>query len=239
MSIIKKSLKLKAFIIIVILLGLPAASNADTPIGRIYPTERVEFYKGSEKIGEFDSEAPLPNGLLVISRGQSSVRTDWLTLIVKKGGQFSITTDPNKREFYIKEGSLNYRLSDGGSSNILRTPCIQAPFKSVAGSPDLVGQMTVSPVSTRISVLSGGPLVLSRPDGEVKLNPGKQITFSCSGPIVTSSISDVAPGAGAAAATGNVDAAVAAGAMVAIPAAALILDNNDDDDDRVMSPFQP
>lgn len=237
MSIIPKSIKLKAVIIISIVLGLPAGSNADAPIGRIYPTDKVDIFKGGQKIGEFDAESPLPNGLLVISRGQSSVRTEWLTLVVKKGGQFSITKDPNKREFYIKEGSLNYRLVDDGSSNILRTPCVQTPFKSVAGSPDSVGQITVSPVLTRISLLSGGPLLLSRPEGEVKLEPGKQITFSCSGPIITTSMSDVAPAAGAASGQGSVDAAVAAGAMVAIPAAALILDDNDDE--RVMSPFQP
>jgi len=222
------------------MLVLPtAAYGANTHIGRIYPEDKVDIYKNGEKVSEFSSEAPLPNGLLVSCRRKCTVKTDWLTLVVNEGSQFSITTDDFRRELYIKDGSLKYILSAPQSYDILRTPCIQAPFVSVPGNDNLKGEITVSSVSTAISLLTGEILVLSRPDGEVKIKPGKKATFSCSGPIVTLAITDAIPAEAVVAGSSMNPAGAAgvAGAMVAIPATAAILSK--DDDDQIMSPFQP
>ncbi|MDM8542134.1 hypothetical protein QUF90_13685 [Desulfococcaceae bacterium HSG9] len=233
MLIIRNTQNLKMFIVILILV-LPATAYGDNiSIGRIYPTDKVSIYKHGEKVGEFSSEAPLPNGLLVSCRGKCTVKTDWITLEADDGGQFSITTDEFRRELYIKEGSFKYVLPALQSSNVLRTPCVQGPFLPVPGKENLKGRISVSLLSTEISLLTGTPLIISGPEGEVQIEPRKKALFSCSGPLVTLTITDAIPAGVAGSSINPAVAAGAAGAMIAIPVIADILDNDD------MSPIQP
>ena len=183
MLIIRNKQNLKRLIVILMLVLPETVSGADTHIGRIYPTDKVEIYKDGEQVGEFSSEIPLPNGLLVSCRGKCTVKTDWLTLVADDGIRFSITANEFRRELYIKKGSLKYILSAGQPSTILRTPCVQTPLVQGQGNANLKGEITVLQVSTGISLLTGGQLVLLRPEGEVKIKPGEKALFSCSGPL--------------------------------------------------------
>ncbi len=239
MLIIRNTQNLKRLIVVLMLLILllPADAFGDnTPIGRIYPTDKVDIYKNGAKIGEFSSEAPLPNGLILSCRGKCTVKTDWLTLVADGGSRFSITVDEFRRELYIKNGSLKYLLSAQQSSNILRTPCLQAPFVSVPGNDNSKGEITVSPVSTEISLLTGGPLVISRTEGEVKIKLGKKALFTCTGPLVTWAITDALPASVAGNSINPAIAAGMAGAMIVIPVTA---DSLNKEEGPIMSPFQP
>ena len=238
MSIIRNMQNLKQLIIILMLVSPAIVLGADTNIGRIYPTDKVDIYKNGVKVNEFSSEVPLPNGLLISCRGKCTVKTDWLTLAVDDGSQLSITMNEFRRELYLKKGSLKYILSDYQTSGVLRTPCAQVPFVSVPGDEIAKGDISASSVSTEISLLVGGLLVISGPEGEVEIEPGKKALFLCSGPFVTLTVTSAISAAGTGVAGSSVNPAVAgvAGTMIAIPVAADVLDEEDDD---TMSPFQP
>jgi len=219
------------------MLVLPAAAyGSDTHIGRIYPENRADIFKNGNKVGEFRSEAPLPNGLLVSCRGKCTVKTDWLTLVADDGAKFSITTDQFRRELYIKEGSLIFVLSALRESDILRTPCLQAPLSPVQGNNKLKGKLVVSSVSTEISLLEGRPLAILRPQGEVRIKPGETAAFPCTGPVAVSESTD-APLSGVAGNSSHPAVSTgAAAAVIAIPVTAAILNQKED---QIISPFQP
>ena len=156
-------------------------------VGRIIPKGKVTLFQGDQKVGEFRSEAPLPEGAFLSVQGECGVKMNDLYLVAIDKSLFSVTTDPDSRKLSVKAGTVYFALSSMPHSLVFNTPdgvvtTHQILLNASAKSGLLQGYVSVTDDITKVGVLEGGSLLLSVGDGETKrINAGQEIRLAQAG----------------------------------------------------------
>ena len=79
---------------------------------RIYPTGKITIYNGNQRVGEFNKEAPFPEGFLIAADGKCGVKMEDIYLVAEDKSLFSVATSANLRKLLIKEGTVYFAVSD-------------------------------------------------------------------------------------------------------------------------------
>jgi hypothetical protein len=156
-------------------------------VGRIIPKGKVTLFQGDQKVGEFRSEAPFPEGAFLSVQGECGVKMSDLYLVAIDKSLFSVTTDPDSRKLAVKTGTVYFALSAMSHSLVFQTPdgvvtTQQILLNASAKSGLLQGYVSVTDGITKVGVLEGGSLLLSVGDGETKrINAGQELRLAQAG----------------------------------------------------------
>ncbi len=153
-------------------------------VGRIIPKGTVTLFQGKQKVGEFSSEAPFPEGTLLSVQGECGVKMSDLYLLAIDKSLFSVKTDPDSRKLAVKNGTVYFALSATPHILVFQTPdgvvtTHQILLNASAKSGLLKGYVSVTEGITRVGVLEGGSILLSVGDGETKrINAGQELRLA-------------------------------------------------------------
>jgi len=156
-------------------------------VGRIIPTGKVTLFEGNQKIGEFNSEAPFPEGTLLSVQGECGVKMSDLYLVAIDKSLFSVTTDPDSRILAVENGTVYFSLSSMPQTLVFQTPdgvvtTHQILLNASTESGLLNGYVLVADGITRVGVLEGGSMLLSAGDGKtMKISAGQELRLAQAG----------------------------------------------------------
>ena len=156
-------------------------------VGRIIPKGKVALFQGDQKVGEFSSEAPLPEGAFLSVQGECGVKMSDLYLVAIDKSMFSVTTDSDSHKLSVKTGIVYFALSSMPHILVFNTPdgvvtTHQILLNASAKSGLLQGYVSVGDDVTKVGVLEGGSLLLSVGDGETRrINAGQELRLAQAG----------------------------------------------------------
>ena len=168
-NLIKNTLRLKIIIVFTILVFTSTGFSAGFPVGRILPKGKVTLFHGNQKVGEFLSEAPLPEDTLLSVQGECGVKLSHLYLVAIDQSLFSITTNNSSRTLFVQKGTVYFALSSTPYTLVFQTPDGMITTNQVmlqASSNDrlLKGYVYVEEGITRVGVLEGGSMLVTVAD---------------------------------------------------------------------------
>ena len=116
-NLIKNTLRFKILTIFIILAFTSTGFSADLPSGRILPKGKVTLFQNNQKVGEFHSEAPLPEDTFLSIQGECGVKLSHLYLVALDQSMFSITTKNRSRTLCAFLDAVHTGISNTRWSN--------------------------------------------------------------------------------------------------------------------------
>jgi len=168
-NLIKNTLRLKIMIVFIILAFTSTGFSAGLPVGRILPKGKVILFHGNQKVGEFRSEAPLPEDTLLSVQGECGVKLSHLYLVALDQSLFSITTNHRSRTLFVQKGTVYFALSSTPYTLVFQTPggvitTNEVMLKASSTNRLLKGYVYVEEGITRVGVLEGGSMLVTVAD---------------------------------------------------------------------------
>jgi hypothetical protein len=160
--------------------GFSAGSSA----GRILPKGTVSLYHDHQKIGEFTSEAPLPEDTLLSVKGECGVKLKDLYLVAVDKSLFSVATNTDSRRLTVKTGIVYFALSALPRALVFQTPdgvitTHEVMLKAASNGQPLKGYVFVEEGITRVGVLEGGALMMMVDDGQpITIDAGRELRLA-------------------------------------------------------------
>jgi len=168
-NLIKNTLRLKILIVFIILVFTSTGFSAGSPVGRILPKGKVTLLHDNQKVGEFRSEAPLPEGTFLSVQGECGVKLNHLYLLALDQSLFSITTNNRSRTLFVQKGTVYFALSSTPYTLVFQTPdgvitTNEVMLKASSTNQILKGYVYVEEGITRVGVLEGGSMLVTVTD---------------------------------------------------------------------------
>ena len=168
-NLIKNTLRLNIMIVLIILVFTSTGFSAGLPLGRILPKGKVTLFHGNQRVGEFRSEAPLPEDTLLSVQGECGVKLSHLYLVAKDQSLFSITTKNSSRILFVQKGTVYFALSSMPYTLVFQTPdgvitTNEVMLKASSTNRLLKGYVYVEEGITRVGVLEGGSILVTATD---------------------------------------------------------------------------
>jgi hypothetical protein len=168
-NLIKNTLRLKILTIFIILAFTSTGFSAGLPSGRILPKGKVTLFHNNQKVGEFHSEAPLPEDTFLSVQGECGVKLSQLYLVALDQSLFSITTKNRSRTLFVQKGTVYFALSSMPYTLVFQTPdgvitTNEVMLKASSTNQLLKGYVYVEEGITRVGVLEGGSMMVTVTD---------------------------------------------------------------------------
>ena len=185
--ITNNQIKFKVIAIFVLLAFASTTFASGLYVGRLIPKGKVTLFQGNQKVGEFSSEAPLPEGTLLSVQGECGVKMSDLYLVAIDKSLFSVKTDPDSRKLAVKTGTVYFALSSMPHILVFQTPdgvvtTHQILLNASSESALLKGYVSVTEDITKVGVLEGGSMLLSVGDGKtMRINAGQELRLAQAG----------------------------------------------------------
>jgi hypothetical protein len=173
-NLIKNTLRLKIMIVFTILVFTSTGFSAGLSLGRILPKGKVTLFHNNQKVGEFRSEAPLPEDTLLSVQGECGVKLSHLYLVAIDQSLFSITTSNSSRTLFVQKGTVYFALSSTPYTLVFQTPdgvitTNDVMLKASSTNRLLKGYVYVEEGITRVGVLEGGSMLVTVTDDKPQL----------------------------------------------------------------------
>lgn len=180
----KNTSKFKITALFMILLFTSTGFSAELSGGRILPNGKVTLFHGNKKVGEFRSEAPLPEDTLLAVQGDCGVKLRHLYLFAKDNSLFSVTTNADSRTLTVQKGTVYFALSSMPNTLLFHTPngvisTIDVILKTSSNGGVLKGYVHVEEGITRVGVLEGGSMLVTSDDGKpTTVDAGRELRLA-------------------------------------------------------------
>jgi hypothetical protein len=165
----KNRLKFKITAAFVILMFASAGFSSEFTAGRILPNGKVTLLHGSQTVGEFSSEAPLPENTLLAVQGECGVKLHHLYLFAIDRSLFSVSTNASSSTLNVQKGTVYFALSSMPRTLVFRTPngiitTNEVMLKASSTGSLLKGYVYVEDGITKMGVLEGGSMLVTAAD---------------------------------------------------------------------------
>jgi hypothetical protein len=180
----KNKTRFSVITVFVILMFASTGFSAGSSAGRILPKGTVSLFHGHQKIGEFSSEAPLPEDTLMSVKGECGVKLSNLYLVAVDKSIFSVTTDSDSRKLTVKTGIIYFALSALPRALVFQTPAgvittREVMIKAASNGQSLKGYVFVEEGITRVGVLEGGAMLMMVDDGQpITIDAGRELRLA-------------------------------------------------------------
>ena len=170
--------------VFVILMFASTGFSAGLSAGRILPKGTVSLFHDQQKIGEFSSEAPLPEDTLMSVQGQCSVKLRDLYLVAADKSLFSVTTGTDSRKLTVKTGIVYFAFSALPRALVFETPdgvitTREVMIEAASNGQSLKGYVFVEEGITRVGVLEGGAMLMMVDDGQpITIDAGRELRLA-------------------------------------------------------------
>jgi hypothetical protein len=180
----KNRFKFKITAVFALLIFASTSFAAGFPADRILPKGKVTLYHGSRAIGEFSSEAPLPEDTLLSVHGECGVKLPHLYLFALDRSLFSVSTHEGFRTLIIQNGTVYFAISSMPRTLVFQTPegtitTNDIVLNASSANRLLKGYVYVEDGITRMGVLEGGSMLVTTTDGKpLSVSPGHEIKLA-------------------------------------------------------------
>lgn len=148
---------------------------------RLIPTGTVNLMEDGKTVGSFRSEMPLPQGMLIASKGSCIVQSQSLQLVAHDEALFALAEGSTRWDLTVKTGRVDFSMRPEVKPVTFHTPhdAIQTERVIIpAGSGSLVrGYLSVTDEGTELNVEKGALQVMTR-DGSQLVQPGHSIVLA-------------------------------------------------------------
>ena len=163
-------------------LAIPGFSS-DLKSARIYPTGKITIYSGNQRVGEFNKEAPFPEGFLIAADGRCGVKMENVYLVAEDRSLFSVATAASLRKLQIKEGTVYFAMTKNSPSLSFITPSgnltvLDILLNAATDSPQLKGYVSVKKNGSELGIIRGGAMVVSTQQGEMMIESGQRLILA-------------------------------------------------------------
>ena len=146
---------------------------------RIIPGKSASIYRGDQQVDELTSEAPVPEDSLIACHGDCVVGLPDLILAAKDKSIFSLHTEANRRQLFLKQGTVYFALAKLPQPLVFTTPQAIATIRQVRlnAATDgglLKGYVSATGNSAEIGVIEGGSMLISTEKGETVIISGNR-----------------------------------------------------------------
>jgi hypothetical protein len=180
----KNRLKFKITAVFITLIFASTGFSSGFTEGRILPKGKVTLFHGSREIGEFSSEAPLPESTLLAVQGECGVKLRHLYLLALDRSLFSVSTDKDSRTLTVQKGTVYFALSSMPRTLVFRTPeglitTNEVRLNASSTNRLLKGYVYVEDGITRMGVLEGGSMLVTAADDKpLEISAGHEIRLA-------------------------------------------------------------
>lgn len=182
-EVIKKRSGLQIFAVaLTLLISNPGFSSGLTS-ARIFPTGKINFYNGDQKVGEYSREAPFPEGYLIAPKGKCGVKLEDLYLVAEDKSLFSVDAETNRLKLLVKNGTVYFAISRLSRVLSFITPegivdARELIMNAAADNRLLKGYVTVNEGASEIGVVEGGSMAVSTQQGDMIIMSGQRIILA-------------------------------------------------------------
>jgi len=214
----------------------PVISVAGPP-ARLIPMGKVSLLQDGVATQQIGSEMPLPDGVMMLCKGQCLVRADGLQLVAKNDATFGVSEGPQKWGVTVNSGQIDFALSSNSKLVTFHTPHdvidIQEAVFAANDKGVVRGTITVTDKDTQFNIVEGTAKVSSE-NGTKVLKDGAEIRS-------TQAKMGTGGGAGAGLLGGGAGTglAIAGGAAALIIGGAVIAGSSGDGNNNDQSPSNP
>ncbi|MGA8179022.1 MAG: hypothetical protein WB792_03115 [Desulfobacterales bacterium] len=180
----KNRFKFKITAVLITLIFASTGFASGFTAGRILPNGKVTLFHGNQEIGEFSSEAPLPENTLLAVHGECGVKLRHLYLFALDRSLFSVSTKEGFRTLSIQKGTVYFALSSMPQTLVFRTPeglitTNEVRLNAASTTPLLKGYVSVEDGVTRMGVLEGGSMIVTAADDKpLAVSAGHEIRLA-------------------------------------------------------------
>ena len=180
----KNKTRFSVITIFVILMFASTGFSAGLSAGRILPKGTVSLFQGHQKVGEFTSEAPLPQDTLMSVQGSCGVKLKDLYLVAVDKSLFSVASHTDSKKLTVKSGAVYFALSALPHPLVFQTPdgvvtTQEVMIKAASSGQSLKGYVLVEEGITRVGVLEGGAMVMMVDDGRpITIDAGRELRLA-------------------------------------------------------------
>jgi len=185
----------------------------------------LDVYKSGQLADKLSGQNPVEEGSLMVCDGKCMIKSEGISLVAADQAKFAIQNEDSVFNLFVREGQINYVVSDNSRKIAFHTPSgtysVAEVVFNAGSSPVVKGSVLVNDAGeTEISVTEGR-MVFATADGMQTVDANHKIVLA---------IAEVG-GATAVAAGGGVIAGevVAIGAAGAIFAAAAVVEIDEND----------
>lgn len=152
--------------------------------GRIIPNGKVGIISEGREVGQIKSEAPIPEGSLMMCDGNCVMQAHGLQLVAQDKSVFAVTEGGERFDVMVKNGRIDFGVKADSKSLAFHTPTDVIQVQQVivpASSEGLVrGSVMVTDKGTELAV-SEGMLKVAYNGTQQVVQPGQPIVLAQAG----------------------------------------------------------
>lgn len=151
--------------------------------GRLIPNGPVTLYQTDKAIGVYTREAPLPEGVFLMSEQRCAVLLHDLYLVAEPHALFAVDTSGNQRNLSIKDGIIYFKTGDMRRPLHFITPAGQISVHQIRlqaglGETSIKGYVAAYQDRSELGVAEGGSMVVSTDQGVMTVSAGSRIILA-------------------------------------------------------------
>jgi hypothetical protein len=200
---------------------------------RIIPADKVTVFDGTQKVGEFSTEGPLPMGKTLVCTKRCAIQMGVLRMVAEDGARFAVDDRSGNFILRVDAGTVYFALAQLPKPLAFLTPygaynAQQVVLTTSDKGGMLEGYLTISKKTNEIGVIHGGSMLVTTADSDKWIKEGNCLLLS-----------QATVGAGSSM-LGTIGAATAAGGFAAVGAVIAGTSSSDADPPKIPgSPSTP
>ena len=179
----------KSIAILIVLMFAGNCFATSAAVERIIPSKKVLLHKDGKKVGEYTSEAPLPQDTMLQCQGDCAVKLNDLYVIALDQSVFQVNSSDKDRRLVVQEGTAHFALSDLNRAMTFMTPVGTVTTQQVnleaSSTSMLKGYLAVTPQSVQLGVTEGGSLTVLTATGAQTIEAGNHMLLAQAQPATT------------------------------------------------------
>ncbi len=233
-----KRLQLTIVLMLAGLMVYPLMATAGS-VTKMIPQQKVSVLKDGKQINQFQSEMPMPEGQLLMSKGPCLIQGSDMQLIARDQSVFALVERPGSKDLTVKKGRVDFAFKPGNKAIAINTPFdslqVKRTINTASTSGPAKGYVQVSQDNAHLAMTQGSVDVITQKGKIRQIDSGQTITLA-QAEVEGGATADEAAGGGLS--TAQTAGIVAVGALTVGYSGWAISEANDDDGDEV-SPASP
>jgi len=171
-------------VLVMVFVFQPVLSLAGTG-ARVIPHGKVSLLQEGQEASQFQSEMPLPEGMLMLCNGNCVVQTPNLQLVARDQAVFALTEGKGRWDLTVKAGQLDFAIRPEAKPISFHTPHdslqTDGAIMSASGGAMVRGSLLVTEKESTLTMHEGTLQVMSA-DGALLAEPGQGLRLAQAAP---------------------------------------------------------
>ena len=157
--------------------------SAERFVGRLLPEGKATLYRGDRSVGEFTSEAPLPQDTWIVCEKRCGVKTASLMMVAEDGTAFSLSEEESELKIAVRKGTIHFAAAALDRPTVFETPdasvtAVGLLLNASAGEKLLRGYVKAEKGGSELGVIEGGSMLVNAAGREQTVAAGDKLLLA-------------------------------------------------------------